>query len=891
MNGNVGTKWTWWFGAVLVVALVVYAGYSFEAWTGFPKGADVYARMTRVKFILDFFPYINWQYHWANGLPTFTTEAPFFYYLAAIIVKLTRISIENSMIILGFVTFSLLGIGVYGYVHTLTRTTSGATVSSFLVLSSFSTWSWMVQGGIYPRIFAVGLMAVVLWLLVWLFGKAKENSSERILLVLLIVLLSALMVTHILIGLFTFIAIFFHLVFSKLSQQQRLQVGVKVFGGSLALSAFLYLPLIVEFPSSSGRFLGVIAPVLPLEFSSLWHYDGLGPVILPILGLSLLATLLWRRKEGGLSSLTKPSFLMLALFSFYAFIGHTGLPGKYYYINGFIPFSAALFLCLFASIIVGILLSELSRTAEGKKRVTSLALATVAILGAVIVVPVNANRQKKDYAKFDRLFVYDSSAPRNRVRVTQEMGSFPDREFQYRFAPFDALEAVWFNYIYQTPQERDYYGQGILHPDWRYWFEQALWNPEFGAEETKMALDWFAIRWFSESVLNLGGVRPLEEVLAENPSRYFDDPRYEFIQSAFIEWALLLRFENPNPSPILSATNSVPVLLIGDEAGYNLFFRSLALVNLNSQELIPLLGKQFVDDYKLSDLTPFKIIVLHNYQYRQKERAYELLRDYVKEGGNLIWEVAGSPDTEGMLPEPAPVSQVRKKEVKREWDFEAFGETMTSGIDLSSFSPLIYNNDVWRVSSASSSDLRHWAKGVLGKEGQWVAAIGSYGQGKVVWTGFNFLYHMGAHKNQEEARLLVKILDWLKTEEEAKGVDYQAEFINPERRVIEISSPARGVLFKENHHKKWHVYLQGGGEQQIFSAGPGMMYVLLPNNTKQPARLTFEYRRSLVEGLGILTSVVTPLGLLCYLFRGRLPIPPFFFKCLKTMGGWWDEEE
>lgn len=863
-----------WLGMLLVIAFVVYAGLFFEAWTGFPKGVDVYARMTRVKYILDFFPHVNWQYHWANGLPTFTTEAPFFYYLAAVLVKLTGISIETSMIVLGFFTFAFLGIGVYGYVYTLTKNILAAIAAAFLVLSSFSTWNWMVLGGIYPRIFAVGLMAIVFWLLVWLFEK-----DSKIILVSLIGCLSALMASHILIGFFTFVAIFFHLVFFKLARKQKLKIGAKIFGGSLALSAFLYLPLVVGLPSSSGRFLGVISPVLPLKFTSLWDYGDLGPIILPTLGLALWLNRRW-------STLFKPLLTMLAIFTFYGFIGHTGLPGKYYYINGFIPFSAACFLAIFASLITGISLGGLLKNTKRKKRRVGLILAGAAILGAVIVVPANVEWQQKYYDKFDRLFIYDSSHPRRTVKVTQEMGTFPDKEFQYRFAPFDALEAVWFNYVYQTPQERDYYGQGILHPDWRYWFEQTLWNPEFSEAETKMALDWFAIRWFSESVFNAGRAT-IKDVLAEQPSRYFNHPDYQFIQHAFIDWALLLRFEIPKPRPILEATNSLPILLIGDEAGYSMFFRNLSLVNLSSQKLIPLLGEKFIDDYQLADLSPFKIIVLYNYQYHQEERAYQLLQNYVNQGGNLIWETAGSPDTQGSLPEPAPVSQLKQEEVKKEWDFNAVDHPSTTGINVTKFSSLVYNDDVWKLSLASSDNLRQGAEGLLGKGGEWAAVTRSYGQGKIVWTGFNFLYHISTSKNQEEAKLLAKMLNWLYRKEEIKSVAYQADFIHPEKREIQINNQARGVLFKENYHQQWHAYLDNEGKQKIFYAGPGMMYVLLPDGISS-AKLTFKYQPSLAKILGILISVLTFLSLVYYLFRGKLPIQPSF---VKTIAGWWDKEE
>lgn len=865
--------------AILVIVFTFYAGYFFEAWTGFPKGVDLYSRMTRIKFILDFFPHVNWQYHWANGLPTFTTEGPFFYYLGAILVKLTSISIEQAMVVLGMVTFLCLGLGIWGYVSSLSGSRVAGLAAAFLVLSSFSTWEWLVQGGIYPRIFSVGLMALVLWFFSVLEKKEGSHLASRPLIVLTILTLTALITSHILIGLFTFAAIFLHLLFSSLSFKQKFRLGAKVLGGSVGLAGFFYLPFLASLPNSSSRFIGVISPVLPMVLRSLWDYAGLGPIVLPVFLFLLLFS--------GRQKMIKPSLIMLLFFIFYGFIGHTGLSGRYYYINGFIPWSAALFLTFFAAIISGLLLATWFNDKSVKKKIIGWVLVLAVFFGAIIVVPFSVKEQKAGQKEFNRPFIYDSSVPSSWVRITQEMGVFPNNEFQFRFAPFDALEAVWFNYVYKTPQERDYYGQGILHPDWRYWFEQALWNPEFKKEETKMALDWFGIRWFTEGITNLGPMnRPIEEVLKEYPSRYFNQSDYQFIQSGFIDWFLLLRFENPNPSPIFSATNAAPVLVIGNEAGQNILFRDLSLLNLNSQKIIPLLGKKNVDDYRLEELKHFPLVVLYNYQYRQKGQAFKLLADYVRAGGNLIWETTDSPDADGLLPEPGPVTKLKKQEVKKTWDLTTTDSPLTSDLALSSFSPLVYNDGVWQISQAAENDFRPGVKGILGKNGQWLAVSRDYGKGKIVWTGFNFPYHASMEKNGQEAQLLANILSWMGIGEEKEKLNFKAEFINPEKRVIATEQPAKGVLFKENFYPKWHAWLEDGSKQTIFYAGPGMMYVLLDSD--KPVKLIFEYRRTWVEILGILVSCFVLLNLIIYLVKGKTLMLSSF---LNRLGNWWEKEE
>lgn len=888
MNKRNLKKWGGWLlGISAVLAYVVYAGYYLDAWTGFPKGVDVFARMTRVRFILDFFPNINWQYHWANGLPTFATEGAFFYYLSAFMVKITGISIENSMIVLGFLAFAFLGIGVYGYVYTLTKRIEAGILSVFLILSSFSVWSWMVWGGIYPRIFAVGLMSMSLWLLARLLTKNELDLSRRLNLVVLVLTLSALLLTHIMIAFFALMAISLHLFFSNFAKSQKLQLAVTLFGSSLAISAVIYLPFLTGISGSSGKFFGVISQVVPLTFGALLDQGEIGWFIFPTLIIAMLINFNWFKKSG-VAFLIWPSLIMLIFFSVYAFIGYTGLSGKYYYINGFIPASAALFIVFFASIVSGILLGKLSGGTD-KRRFISLFLTIAVIVGTIVIIPINADWQRNFHKKLNRTFVSDSADPKSTISNARKMGDLPKTEFQYRFAPFDALEAVWFSYDYQTPQERDYYGQGILHIDWRYWFEQALWNAKFSPEETKMALDWFAIKWFSESVSNLGPIRPIEQILKEFPSRYMNNPIDKFTnQYAYIDWAMLLRFEVIDPAPIMSATNATPVLLIGQEDGYNMLFRNLALINVNSQKLIPLLGKVYIDDYKLTDLKYFKALVLYDYKYHNKQTAFKLLQDYVNGGGNLLWELAGSPDEEGVLSEPSPFTSVKKESVKKDWDYTGASESAILNVNVSAFSPLVYDGGPWKLSEAAGSDLRSGAKGLIGKDGQWIAAVGEYGQGKVILTGYNFLFHMNSSKNTEEVKFLAGIVDTLGLSTVAQKVDFQAQFVNPEKRTINITAPTTGVLFKENFHYKWHAYLDKSGEQHIYYAGPGLMYVLLPNNTNFPAKLTFEYKQTLIETIGIIISLLGLGGLVYYLIKGRLPIK---LNISQFMTGWWNKDE
>ena len=158
---------------------VVFCGYLWGAWTGFPKGHDAYAHITRIKYVLDFFPNIDWQYHWANGMPLFKSYAPLHSILGALLIKISGISMAHSVIALGFLSYLFLAISVFGIVYIITKRSWLAFLANVLVFSSFASWDWMVFGGNYPRVFALGLMFLTIFFFVKLLSKIQENGKLK----------------------------------------------------------------------------------------------------------------------------------------------------------------------------------------------------------------------------------------------------------------------------------------------------------------------------------------------------------------------------------------------------------------------------------------------------------------------------------------------------------------------------------------------------------------------------------------------------------------------------------------------------------------------------------------------------------------------------------------
>ena len=849
----------WLFSLGAIIAFVFYYGHAFGVWGGFPKGYDAYNHLTRIKYWLDYFPNISWQYHWGNGMLFYRTYAPLLHVVVALMVKLFGVSPEGALGAFGFLSLVLVGLGIFGYVKVTTNNFLAAIAASFLALSSFRLWDSIAEGGVYPRFFAFGLLLVAFWLTAWLIKLMSESPDRpyRLLHIALMGVLFSALLSHLLMAFFAWVGVGLMIWLSGWSFQQRMSAGLRIFVPLLGLGAFYILPVLsgaLFGGSFEAQFGGPLIgtrkdPSYPAPLTSVYDLDELGPLIVPAFLLALMAAW-WAKPER---KYLLPPLIFASYFIVYAFGDYLKISPKLLQFSGLIPYNALAFTVPFLAITVGLVLGTLW-TKGRAGRVLMVALSIMIIAAGLGLVSATRAKLVSD-GKLDGR-VHDSSYSDSPEEVTQRLFVFDNEpDFQHRFAPSHAYQSVWFNYVYQIPQERDYYSFGVLYPDWRAWFEQSVWNPdEFSLEEAKMALDWFAVKWFV-----------VEEASPEDDSslRYLRDPDFELVASN----DTLYQFELVSPAPILQATNTETVLVIGTPVSHEIFVRSLSVLNFNGQEAIPLMGQEFLDSYSLEELERFDAVFLYNYQYRSKEKAFELLSSYVRGGGSLFWETHGSPDEMGELPAPAPVSRTEQGSLDETWDLDSKA-AIGQGVNVDDFNASSYEGGPWGISAAKRDDLRSWARPILEQEGQVLLAGGEYGQGRVVWSGFNFPYHMSyVRKNLEEAKLFQQALQWLFGEESRSAPSYQAEFVNPERRVVTLYSGAKGVLFKESYFPQWRAsFVTENGRQSlpIYQAGPGMMYVPLDSNS--PGMVIFEYKPAWFEIGGWIITFLSGLALLGYAF-------------------------
>jgi hypothetical protein len=384
---------------------------------------------------------------------------------------------------------------------------------------------------------------------------------------------------------------------------------------------------------------------------------------------------------------------------------------------------------------------------------------------------------------------------------------------------------------------------------------------------------------------------------------------------------------------ILSATNSSTVLVVGTRETYDLVFRALGRGNINSRTIIPVNFGNFSAGYDLTALKQFDSIFLYGYDFDDEAKSLSSLLDYVKEGGRLIIESQEYYETSGELPDPFPVTRVARGEAKNGWSFDTSSNFSLGKELLDSFGPPVYDNGPWGISYAKS--IKNWAYPVISDNDKPIIVEGRLGEGSVVWSGLNLPFHANSFNNPDEARFLADLIlgrNLEREEEPPKSVwsdedllkepafrvnlkeqeklitshdlifegEYsRVQFVNPEKRLLTLKKPAKGVLFKEFFVPNWKAYLVGDGKTKnlkIYKAGPNFMYVPL-EGAGQGHEVVLVYKRLWWENLSIIVSFTALVGILSYYFdwwifkpvvtsvRNKLMSP------FRTVSRWWRSDE
>ncbi len=814
-----------------VLAFTVAVSYFTGALIGFPKGFDAYNHLTRVKYLTTYWPNHVWNYQWDCGVPFFGgSYPPLAYYIAALLVWTTRCSPEFALKFLALASICLNNVSIYLMLRDVTGNKEVSFLAVALITLSPGYWSWWLGEGTYSAVISLGLMGLSMYLAT-LVGRNPKSTATKVALALS---LSGALMVHMISAIPAAIFVLVYLL-CRLRIVEGLKVILQLLLMSVCLSLSYVTQILFSNPVAPKNILYVYPPAdvknLFLPVSGYSIHPGIVAPLLVLAAAILAIPSLRERVNGRVYPVLTASMVLSAVIAAYSFAGYVGIPT----VIGLEPCSYLSILAVGLCIILAVLLNAVSR--ERLKVLVYAYIAATLVVGGLVSIPC---------VKWSTLYYPPADEMRPLLLVSDNVANL-----EYRIEPDTTGISLWLNYLSQVPQSQGYYCQGIPYPDWKYWKTVSIWDMKDNYGETAFVMDWHAIRW-------------LISTKADKEKFLTSDDYVLLGQVDCLTW-----FEYLNVSKILTATNTPTLLFIGSESSYDFFLRAIALSNFNSEHIIPVRGhSKYIDDYTLEELQKFDCIFLYGYNYRDPGTAFSLFSDYVSSGGSVFFEANGSPDyNSATLPEPFPVGDTVATSLGMEWDFTVERNSITAGIDFSKFSPPVYEGGPWAFSTTTA--VRSWANYTVSTAGNPIIVSGEYGRGRVVWSGMNLVYHIIYYRNTEESKFLGRIIEWLAG---LAGLEpeYEAEFINPQKRVVRVYSEAKGVLFKENYFKQWSakaVYADGSQQRlKIYLAGPGLMYIPIPENVSLPLEIVLTYHKLPQERVGDIISLTSLVGLTVLVF-------------------------
>lgn len=296
--------------------------------------------------------------------------------------------------------------------------------------------------------------------------------------------------------------------------------------------------------------------------------------------------------------------------------------------------------------------------------------------------------------------------------------------------------------------------------------------------------------------------------------------------------------KSPNPVGLATYSNRPAILFIGDpeQDAYFKWWQLLVNGGMDYRQAFIVNGGKNIEDFKLEELSNFDLLVLWGERYKRKDRANNLVRNYLEQGGRVLidtgWQYTSPFWQEEELPEWMPI-------MATEWQSFDSWELKSSDLSLeeliTSWKVPKWEGNPWGASVAKKDSLRPNSEVLLLDETTKNVIIvkRKVGKGEVVWTGLNFvgMYQVNDPTVEDIHKHLVGNLL------PSQGDDFQVEVRRPEPEKVEIqfaqqSSPL-WLYWRESYYPSWRAKSSREKLANIYKSGPGLILLRIPENTSK----------------------------------------------------------
>jgi len=491
----------------------------------------------------------------------------------------------------------------------------------------------------------------------------------------------------------------------------------------------------------------------------------------------------------------------------------------------------------------------------------------------------------------------------------------PANENQYRLYSADQKVNIWWPTFYEMPLFRGYIDApiGTDRAGGYYWTDLALSatsgrdslvedykSPvEMAKNNALFLIDWYSVGYYEGGHEGSDSYTPPASYLLKDSAFEKQEeipiPGYSQVyqteaEGGKIKWhdeishsLKYFKFKEGLASPIASASNSTTIGFVGTFNNYETFLRVLGMTNTNSKQVIPLWLSESLKDMPNLGKLNLDGLVLYGYLNGDNKSGLKKIENYVKNGGKLIIETGSDvyQTNQKKLPEFFPIEGTKRQEIGSSWELGDFG-------------PPVLDDKPWLFSLPVG--LKSGSEVIL-KVGETPLVVsGSFGNGKVIWSGTNFFFHANVYKNLKEGEFLKGLISKIVLLETKSQPQFRADFISNRKIKIETKE-AKAVLLRQQIHPGWQAKVNGV-RQQIYKTGPtypGFMYVFIPSKLiNEKVEVEFLYKGEYWTLFYTVMTVVILMFIIDYLlgvrlgnfvaksFRGRIGL---------RVSNWWEKED
>ncbi len=641
-----------WAYYIILSIIVFFIGYYLGAWTGYPKGDDVYWHLSSIKFVADNFPNIDWYPYNYSGYHLFSKYPYLSYLIIASVYKITGIELEILFEGFFFISLALFGASIFKLSRLLNIPRLDSIALSLLIFTVPAFWNLSIFGGAYIRIFTLPFIIFSIIYCIKHVDTIIERENDKIALFKVIAILSFTAYLHPRLWLFTLVTIILIYIFSIENIFSRIRVLLSVFIPVLIITSMAYMPYLTTENiglSFNDYTLNPIYGLFTTLESTNLTLNTLYAFLSVLLAISSLILLLKyikgapvRYKKSNIAFLMTTSLLSL----YHLFFGWFPMPKSLYIISAYNSADwLALYLTLFILASYALFKDNFGDKVN-KFNIISASLTIIVILELFFVLPLVKDHFVSYTAPDDPLSItYD---------LNSSIGSYNDSITEgYRLGVTHRVFTRWINYVYP---ELDITG-GRLEPlqpnkelqDWFtdrvfYRFDHRRFGkmyvddipkivPEYGFLDNKSInpslwlLDWTG----SNSLIMYPDIMLNWDTLLE----YLNRPQIFEIESKEMKYGNIYYFKYNNSSPIITSSNSPTVAILSNPQDKDRLFKKilmiLSYINMDSKSIIPI--KLDIGDIFSSKIDKFDRILVTDEQYQANKKN---LIKYVENKGELL---------------------------------------------------------------------------------------------------------------------------------------------------------------------------------------------------------------------------------------------------------------